>query len=60
MTNKTEENGQAPDLMEELQVLILQKPLRRGEIIDGKIMEINDEGLLLIDINLKELFLLEK
>ena len=24
-----------------------KKPLRRGEIIDGKIMEINDEGLLL-------------
>ena len=48
MTNKTEENGQAPDLMEELlSSNPPKKPLRRGEIIDGKIMEINDEGLLL-------------
>jgi|TARA_B100001540_G_scaffold135772_1_gene120600 small subunit ribosomal protein S1 len=48
LTNKTEENGQAPDLMEELlSSNPPKKPLRRGEIIDGKIMEINDEGLLL-------------
>ena len=48
MTNKTEENGQAPDLMEELlSSNPPKKPLRRGEIIDGQIMEINDEGLLL-------------
>ena len=48
MTNKAEENGQAPDLMEELlSSNPPKKPLRRGEIIDGKIMEINDEGLLL-------------
>ena len=48
MTNKTEENGQVPDLMEELlSSNPPKKPLRRGEIIDGKIMEINDEGLLL-------------
>ena len=48
MTNKTEEKGQSSDLMEELlSSNPPKKPLRRGEIIDGKIMEINDEGLLL-------------
>ena len=48
MTNKTEENNTTPDLMEELlNSNPPKKPLRRGEIIDGLIMEINEEGLLL-------------
>ena len=52
MTNKIEENianiASDTDLMEELlSTNPPRKPLRRGEIIDGIIMEINDGGLLL-------------
>ena len=49
MTNKIEENiSSDTDLMEELLTNNPpRKPLRRGEIIDGSIMEINEEGLLL-------------
>ena len=49
MTNKIEENIVSDiDLMEELlSTNPPRKPLRRGEIIDGIIMEINDGGLLL-------------
>ena len=49
MTNKIEENiSSDTDLMEELLTNHPpRKPLRRGEIIDGSIMEINEEGLLL-------------
>jgi len=47
LTSKTEETN-SPSLMEELlSSNPPKKPLRRGEIIDGLIMEINDEGLLL-------------
>jgi len=52
LTNKIEENianiASDTDLMEELlSTNPPRKPLRRGEIIDGIIMEINDGGLLL-------------
>tara|TARA_B100000945_G_scaffold143507_1_gene114782 strand:+ start:623 stop:1852 length:1230 start_codon:yes stop_codon:yes gene_type:complete len=49
LTNKIEENIVSDiDLMEELlSTNPPRKPLRRGEIIDGIIMEINDGGLLL-------------
>ncbi len=48
MTNKTEQTSPSPDLMEELlSSNPPKKPLRRGEIIDGLIMEINEEGILL-------------
>ena len=47
MTNLTEQ----PNSDELMDKLLFEnpprKPLRRGEIIDGTIMEINDEGLLL-------------
>ena len=47
MTNKIEENN-SPSLMEELlNSNPPKKPLRRGEIIDGLVMNISDEGLLL-------------
>jgi len=48
LTNKTEQTSSSPDLMEELlSSNPPKKPLRRGEIIDGLIMEINEEGILL-------------
>ena len=49
MTNITEDHINSDnDLMEELLTNNPpRKPLRRGEIIDGLIMEINEEGLLL-------------
>ena len=48
MTNKIEESNSDSNLMEELLTSNPpKKPLRRGEIIDGLIMEINEEGLLL-------------
>ena len=47
MTNITEQPN-SDDLMDKLLFENPpRKPLRRGEIIDGTIMEINDEGLLL-------------